>query len=149
MNLLSRVIAFVSPVILVTLIACSSSNDDEVCDGQGQCICKESCSKSCDSTTGCQFVCETGTCAFECPNGNCRVSCDGTSNCNVNCAKGGCTVSGGSGKTDVKCGGLGTCTVSCQGSDCLVDGQPAASGSSSPDAGVPEIPGLPGTATGE
>lgn len=128
---LTRTLGLATLAFMLTA-ACSTAGDGETCNGQGQCVCADSCSRTCDSGTGgsCELVCESGTCSFDCPGGDCRVSCSGTASCNVACPKGGCTVYGGSGTTDVKCGGLGTCTVACTGpSDrCLVDGEPAVGG---------------------
>lgn len=152
MNLFSRLVSLVGAVVVISVVACSSSDDNEVCRAGSQCVCKDSCSKSCESDTkgNCQFVCQAGSCSFDCAGGDCQVSCDGTASCNVACPKGGCRVTGGSGKTDVSCGGLGTCTVACSGpaESCLVDGKPATAsgggGGSGVDAGLGDLPGLPG-----
>jgi len=136
--LVRRAAAFVFAVTMAALVACSSSSTGATtCNGQGQCVCNESCSQKCESGTGggCDLVCKDGkTCTFDCPGGNCRVSCEGKSTCDVACPKGGCTVAAGSGNLTVACGNLGTCTVGCQGATkCTVDGKSAPNGSNPGD----------------
>jgi len=149
-NTFRAVLFVLSSTALVSVVACSSATD-ATCNGSGQCVCTEGCSRTCESASGggCDLVCKTGqSCSFSCPGGSCRVSCEGSASCQVSCPKGGCTVSGGSGGTGVTCGGLGTCTVGCAGGKCEVDGT-AAPVSSNPgaDAGLPSggsaPPGVP------
>lgn len=143
-------ICFAIMGLIATGVGCSSAG--EVCDGTGQCACKTSCSRSCDSGNGanCQFTCAAGqSCNFTCAGGNCRIACEGDAVCNVDCPKGGCTVATGTGATDVKCGGTETCIVGCDAKapKCNVDGKPAnggVGGTSSGSSGAVDAGGIPG-----
>ena len=51
--LVRRAAAFVFAVTMAALVACSSSSTGATtCNGQGQCVCNESCSQKCESGSG-------------------------------------------------------------------------------------------------